>query len=84
MDIPCFVNCTGAKQSIKKMNECSQLPVVKEDIDGCKSLRSRSVGLLYCQWPLTNNYFQGFLRSQGGLSKSQAGAAFMCLEQRFK
>jgi len=39
LDDECYVNCTasGAKQQeIADMNQCSQTPVVTEDIDGCK------------------------------------------------
>jgi hypothetical protein len=36
VDTACYVNCPGAKQSMAKMNKCTQEPMVKERIDGCK------------------------------------------------
>jgi len=34
VDTACYVNCPGAKQSMAKMNQCTQKPVVDERIDG--------------------------------------------------
>lgn len=34
VDTPCYVNCPGAKQSIRQMNACSMKAKVKENIDG--------------------------------------------------
>jgi hypothetical protein len=39
MDQACVVNCPGANpktQSTAAMNKCTQTPIVKEDINGCK------------------------------------------------
>jgi Domain of unknown function (DUF1996) len=36
VDTSCYVNCPGSKQSIAKMNKCTQKPHVKEQIDGCE------------------------------------------------
>jgi hypothetical protein len=65
VDTACYVNCPGGKQSVAKMNKCTQKSQVSEKIDGCKLLipcdLSRTV--------LADHTRKGFLQSQEGLSK---------------